>query len=302
MKTLFNKVLAMAILAIASSFSAYSQTRDIEHDLSEFDSINVSGDFKVSFSASRSYSVKLTVDDVYEPCLDCYVKGKCLYIAVDEKKLPKDAKKQYKAKNVPDPVFRAVIHAPVLSGVTLNDASSMTEAKLSSESLTIELNGAAKMDSVKLKASSVTLRANKKASFSGTVASSSIIASGDGNASFNFDCGEGQSLELNAAGSSNFIVDGDFEDVKCGCSNNSQTVLAGSANNLLVTGKAFNAKVDANALITETAKISASGPEVIVKPVEVLELDLGKGTVVTYYGDPVIKIINVQNASISRVK
>ena len=46
--------------------------------------------------------------------------------------------------------------------------------------------------------------------------------------------------------------------------------------------------------------LSLSGADASVAPTESIEFDLGKGAEVTYSGDPSVKIVKIQNASVLR--
>jgi len=120
------KALAIATLIATSMSAAIAQTRTIEHEYSEFDSIVASNDFKVNLVVSDTYATKVVVDDALESYVQCYVKAKTLYIALDEKNIPKDVKKSYKGKNVSDPVLTAVVYMPSIKALTLSDGASFT--------------------------------------------------------------------------------------------------------------------------------------------------------------------------------
>ena len=46
--------------------------------------------------------------------------------------------------------------------------------------------------------------------------------------------------------------------------------------------------------------VSLSGADASVAPTESIELDLGKGAEITYSGDPSVKIVKIQNATVLR--
>ena len=296
-------IIAVAILIMASVISGRSQTRSVEHDFSPFDAIEASDGFKVSTSQSDSYSVKLTVDDALESYVECYVKAGTLHIGLDEKNVPRDLKKQYKGKNSGDPTLVAIVYMPSLKKLILNDNSEFfNSSNLSGESFTLALNGTSKIADLKVVAKTIDIALTKNAKLT------NANLSAEGDATINMDskttatlsCAA-ENLILTTAGSSDLTLSANIEKkAVLYVSGTAKLTMSGSANALEVNGKATSAKIDAHALQAETANLVVSGTSMSVAVAQAIEFDLGKGTEVTYSGDPTVKIVKIQNASVLR--
>lgn len=132
--------------------------------------------------------------------------------------------------------------------------------------------------------------------------SDNVEINGDGDAVIRIDCSGSKSLQVKNNGSSNVNVNGSFQEASIDAGNASQLSMTGSANKLTITGKGNRAKVDAGAFSTPQASLQIAGPTVSVAVTDALELELGKGSSVTYAGNPVVNIVSVENSSIYRKK
>ena len=303
MKSLIVKTAAIATLILASAFSGFSQTRSIEHDFSPFDAIEASNGFKVSTSASDSYSVKLTVDDALESYVECYVKAGTLYIGLDDKNIPKDLKRQYKGRNSADPTLVAVVYLPVLKSLTLNDNSEfINSGNLSGDRFSLALNGTSKISDMKIVAKTVSIALTKNSKFTNANVSAEgdIAMSVDGKGIVTMECAA-ENLQMTSSGACDVNVSGKVEKkVSATVASSSKTTLTGNAEVLEISGKGVSSKVDASGLKVSDAVLTVSGTEMRIAASDNLELDLGKGSEVTYSGDPKVKIIKIQNASVLR--
>ena len=116
------------------------------------------------------------------------------------------------------------------------------------------------------------------------------------------DCSGSKSLQVKNNGSANVNVNGSFEEASIDAGNASQLTATGSAKKLTITGKGNRAKVDAGAFSTPQASLKIAGPAVTVAVTNALDLELGKGSSVTYAGNPSVNIVSVENSSIYRKK
>jgi hypothetical protein len=303
MKSLIIKSLAASVLALAACSYSFAQTRDIEHDFTEFDAISATSDFKVTFSENLKYGAKLTVEDDLQDYVDCYVKGNCLYVGLREKDIPKEVKKAYKAKNAQAPILNVTVYAPKLNSITLADGCTFsTNSGLNADKFTVDLGDNSSIQNLTVNSNSVVVKAAKKASVVLMAKSEDVEINGDGDAVIRVDCSGTKSLKVNNNGSANVNVNGTFEEAAIDAENSSQLTVSGSTNNLTITGKGNRAKVDAGSFSTPQASLQIAGPTVTVAVTDALELELGKGSNVTYAGSPVINIVSVENSSIYRKK
>ena len=158
MKSLFTRIVTVAVVIAATSLSAFSQTRVVEHDLSPFEAIDAENGFKVSIVKSDLYGIKLTVDDALESYVECYVKAGTLHISMDEKSIPKDVKKLYKDRNSGDPTLVAVVYMPTLKSLTLSDNSEFyNSGNLSGDSFNLTMGGSSKTSDLRIVSKNVSL-------------------------------------------------------------------------------------------------------------------------------------------------
>lgn len=293
-----KKLLAGALLLFSAA--AFAQTKDLEHEFSEFDALVVSNGFKVAVTNDPGYGAKLTVDDALENYVQCYVKGKTLYIDMDEKSVPKELKKQYKGKNAPQPVLKAVVYVPVLNSITLNDDASFSALEpIHADNFNLNLTGGTTIQNITVNAKTATLGVNKKSSLTLKVTADEIKVTGDGNASMKLDYSAGR-LKVENGGSAELILNGDADKVEISTSHSAQLTLAGKSSSIEVSGKGGSSKVEASNLSVKEAVISLGGATVNVTPSDKLELDLSKGATVNFSGNPQIKLVKIQNATVTR--
>ena len=297
------KPLIAVILMTASAIAGFSQTRSVEHDFSPFDAIEASSGFKVSTTASDSYAVKLTIDDILESYVECYVKAGTLHLSLDDKSIPKDLKRQYKGRNSADPTLVAIVYMPTLKSITLNDNSEFFNSpNFSGDNFKVTLNGTSKISDMKIVAKTVNVNLSKNAQFTNAniTTEGDLAINMDGKSSLSVNCAA-ENLLMTATGSSEASVNGKIEgkvDLTVGSS--SKTTLKGNSGSFELNGKGISAKVDVIGMPAKNVVISLSGADASVAPTESIELDLGKGAEITYSGDPSVKIVKIQNATVIR--
>jgi len=301
MKTLINKLFASVTLIVAAASVSLAQTKTIERDFTQFDAVSVSDDFKVNVEYDNSYSAKLSFDTALQPYVECYVKNGCLFIGLDEKKIPKEVKQKFKGKNSSDPVLRAVVYMPQLNSIELSDASTFTcKETIEAEDFNITMNGTAALQNIEVSAKTAKVSMDKKATLSITVEAPDVTVNCDGNSALVIECESTENLSINNSGSAEVTATGDVENAAITCSNFSKMALNGSADKMNISGKGTSAKIDASNFTVKEAVISATGPDIIVDVKNELELDLGKGTEVEYSNDPTIKIVKIESATVIR--
>ena len=303
MKSLIIRAASVVILIMTSVFSGFAQTRSIKHDFSPFDAIEASDGFKVSTSASDNYSVKLTVDDALESYVECYVRSGVLHIGLDDKNIPKDIRRQYKGRNSGDPTLVAVVSMPTLKSLALNDDSEfINSTNLSGDNFSLTMGGESRINDLKIVARTVNLNLSKNAKLSNAnvTTEGDLTLITDGKSIVTLNCAA-ENVSISAAGSSEINLNGNIEKkATVTVASSSKTTLSGAADNLAVTGKGVSSKVDASAFKVKESTLSVSGTDVRVSASDSIEFDLGKGAEVSYSGDPTVKIVKIQNASVLR--
>ena len=303
MKSLIIRAASVVILIMTSVFSGFAQTRSIKHDFSPFDAVEASDDFKVSTTACDNYGVKITVDDALESYVECYVRSGVLHIGLDDKNIPKDIRRQYKGRNSGDPTLVAVVYMPTLKSLTLNDDSEfINSSNLSGDNFTLTMSGGSRIADLKVVARTVSINISKNAKLSNAnvTTEGDLSLSTDGKSVVTMNCAA-ENLAFSAAGSSEINLTGNIEKkVTATIASSSKTTLSGAAETLDINGKGISSKVDASGFKVSDSVLSISGAEVKVSASNSIELDLGKGAEVSYSGDPTVKIVKIQNASVLR--
>lgn len=297
------KSLYVAILAAAStSVLSVAQTRTIEHEYSEFDAISVSDGFKVTMVEKDGYNAKFKVSEALESYIECYVKGGTLYIGLDDKSVPKEVKKSFKGKNSDEPVLEATVYVPSLNSVTLSDDCTFSCGNdLKAGKFRLDLSGTSSAANLNVSAESAVISVSKKAKLSSfnIKVEDKVTVNGDGSASAVIEY-SAKTLEINNAGSADLAINGQCGSASVSTAGSAKLSLSGKAASLKVTGKGGSSKIDATAVSVDDVTVSLDGAELTVNPAKNLSLDLGKGATVNYSGDPKIKIVKIQNASVIR--
>lgn len=297
------KSLCAVILAAASTPAlSMAQTRTIEHEYSEFDAISVSDGFKVTMVEKDGYNAKFKVSDVLESYIECYVKGGTLYIGIDEKSVPKEAKKSFKGKNSDGPVLEATVYVPSLNSVTLSDGCTFScDNDLKAGKFKMNLSGTSSVANLNVAAESAVISVSKKAKLSSfnIKAEDKLTVNGEGSAAAVIEY-SAKTLEVNNSGSADLAINGQCGTAAVSTAGSAKLSLSGKAASLKVTGKGGSSKIDASAVSVDEVAVSLDGAELTVNPAKDLSLDLGKGATVNYSGDPKIKIVKIQNASVIR--
>ncbi len=297
------KSLLAVIFTISSVHAvAFAQTRTIEHEYSEFDAISVSGGFKVNFVEREGYNAKFKVSDALESYIQCYVKAGTLYIGIDEKSLPKEAKKSFNGKNSDGPVLEATVYVPVLNSLTLSDNSTFSSnVELNSTDFKLSLCGSSGITNLKVNATFATISVSKKSKLSSirVKAEEKVTVNAEGSSSMVLEY-SAKTLEVNNSGSADLAVNGQCETASVCTAGSAKLSLSGKACSLNVTGKGGLSKIDAVTMSVDDVNVSLDGAELTVTPGKNLSLDLGKGASVCYSGDPLVKIVKIQNATVTR--
>ena len=322
LKAIIGMIAFTAILVLApqragaQSLSAELSDRDIA--VSEFNAVNVSDDFEVTVSRG-TYGVRLTVDKELAPYVEVYVRSKTLYIAYDEKSVPKDLKKVYKGRGSLTPVFRVTVHTPELQSVSLSDNATLTGADefvAGDFELTAAGKSQVKTLSVSAASAKIVLRKNAIATLS-LKTDRGVEVNTDNNANLKLTF-TGKELALNADGSSVVVAEGptrslnlmtggssqvsvtsDTEKVDLTTEGSSKLTLTGKATEMKVKGSR-SSSVDAFAMPLETVEADLSNSSsVTVSVSKKVEVNLVGGSALYYSGSPEFKIEKIVKSTLA---
>jgi hypothetical protein len=321
MKPLFYKSLSIVIAIFALTAFAWraSAQRFTEKTVpvADFTGIVVSGDFNVYLS-NGPQKVKVGVTkSAFIDYVSVYVRSKVLYVEFKEKDVPKDLKKELKAKDL---VFRVEISSRDLNDILLKDnavlesseALSISDFKLSLENKAQikEMNVRADKASVSLKDKSqakiglnvdnkLSLYAEDSAELTASVTCSNLEVKCLGSSKLTLDGDVYEEAVLNPDGSSKLTTTIDTETLTLNATGRSNITLKGAATSLVVKGdKNFNA--EASELKVPAMEAVMTGGSINVA-VQEMDVDLIGGSEVTYSGDPKIVVRRVVKSTLAPV-
>jgi len=307
MKTFINSTFKSVIAIIALTLFAFSATAQNGAELQEksipvgeFTALDVSGDFEVTL-AKGDYNAKITVNKVYADYVEVYVKTGVLHVSFKDKDVPKDVKKEMRGKNAPAQVFRAVIYAPQLKEITLEDNVVLTgvdEFTANDFSLKLEDKAQLKNLSVTGTSASVSMKDKSQATLILTV-TKDIDLKADGSSVLHATV-NGRKLNLNAGGTAKATVDATMESISLDADGRAELSLGGKANSLNVKGQR-NMKADLSALPVSEVEANITGGELTVQVDKVLNVDLSGGAELYYNGSPEMKVRRVMKSTLAPV-
>ncbi|MCQ2146634.1 MAG: DUF2807 domain-containing protein [Bacteroidales bacterium] len=295
-RTLTSICMIAATLFFSNAASA--QTKEIEHEFSAFNAIEVSNAFEVTLVSGESHSAVLTVDGALAELAKAYVKGKTLYIDLDEKNMSKETKALYKGKNAPVPVLKAVIRVPQISSITIAEDVVLGSAEpINAEKFTLSTSGSAQVKALSVNADKVTISSDKKSSINMTVSSNDIDVNTSGSSSFklSYDC---KDLKMSTSGSSEVSVSGSSKNVSLSTAGSSKLTLAGQADNLDVKG-AGSSNINAINLPVKDCSVVLSGSCTVTENASNnLKMELSGNSTLIFNGDPKIDIVNIKSSTV----
>lgn len=294
--------MAVCILALGfASLVAFAQTKQINHDVSSFDCLDVDFDFDVRVVESRKPSVSLNVDNELKDFVQTYVKNHTLYITLDQKKLPSDLKKLFRNRRSKSPVLEATVYTPdPLTEVRLSAYSILSvNQEIECKDFRIDLDENARIERLTVDAGTVTVNATGKSSADLVLYADEIKINASGSSVIGLDQ-DSEKLSIVAGGSSEVRMEGETLDADLTVSGTSKATLAGKTNKLAVTGSGFT-NVDAiNLKASEcTAKLSGNC-KVYEAATETIHVDISGNSTLVFDGDPVVDIISVKSSTLQR--
>ncbi|MBR5073591.1 MAG: DUF2807 domain-containing protein [Bacteroidales bacterium] len=299
-----NRVLVFVICTfalIASCFVAPAQTKQVSHDFSAFDALDVDYDFDVRVVDSRNYSVSLNVQDVLKDYVKVYVKNHTLYITLDEKSLPSDVRKMFRGRKSDGPVLEATVHMPEpLSAVKMAGSSTLSvNYDLECKDFRLDLEESARVKQLTVDAGTVTVTAAGKSYADLVLYADEIKLNVSGNSLVEFEQ-DSESLDIVAGGSSEVRMEGETLNASLTTSGSSRVTLNGKTSDLTVTGSG-SSNIDAINLKASECSVKLSNScKVYEAATETIHVDMTGNSTLVFDGDPVIDIINVKSSTLQR--
>ncbi|MBQ6199482.1 MAG: DUF2807 domain-containing protein [Bacteroidales bacterium] len=308
--TIASVMALSATVALAQEQQSFTiQLEDKVLPVSDFTAVSVANDFEVTLDKGDC-GVRLTVDNALSPYVQVYVRAKTLYIGYDEKSVPKDIKKLYKAKNAAQPTFRAVVTMPEISAVTMSENATLTSAvEFPAEFFQLTAGDKSQVKSLAVIATtaSVTMTKNAQAVLS-LKADDKVEITNDGNTNLKLSANTGNltlngngnatvsigaetpSATVNGNGNAKLALATKADKVSANAMGNSKLVLSGETVELSIRGEK-NGDIDADGLITtDVIATMNGGSKATVSSAETIDATLLGGSTLFYSGTPVFKI------------
>ncbi len=302
MKTKFFKLFIATIALALSAFTALAQTSvELEEKslpTGEFTSVNVTGDFEVTLTKG-TYGSKVTVNKSISEYVEVYVRSKVLYINYNEKAVPKDVKKAITAKGAPKLVFRAVVYAPQLEGITLEDNAVLTGTDTfygSSFSLQMKDKAQLKNLSVTATKASVSLKDKAQAVLILNADTELTVKTDDSaNLKLTTTC---VGLSIEGTGASKLTASANADSFKLAGTGRSELTLSGKTNTLEVKAEK-NTKLDTRSLAVPEVTATMTGGSLRCTAESVLDVDLSGGSELYFTGAPQMKIRKIVKSTLA---
>ena len=293
-------IVTLSIFTLSASAQGSSQLQEKTYPVGEFRTLMVSGDFEVTLSKG-DYSAKVTVDKVLADYVEVYVRTGVLHISYNEKEVPKDIKKDLKGKKAADLVFRAVVYAPRLDGIELEDNVVLTGVdEFSANDFSLKLEDKALVKNLSVRASSALVSLNDKSQATFLLnATNDIELDVDGSSVLRANV-DSRKLTVKAGGSAKATVDATTETVAVDAGGRAELTLSGKADSLTAKGDR-NMKVDARALPVPQVEAKMTGGELSIKVDKTFDVDLSGGAEVYYDGSPEMKIRRILKSTLAPV-
>lgn len=151
-----KRLILFIAAGLVSGFTMQAQKQvTINHDYQGFTGIEATDGFEIAITGSDIHSVKMTAAASIEEYIQAYVKDGILYLNIDEKSMPSELKKTFKAKNSAISTVRAEVSMSTLKSLSVNGNSVVESADtLSMDKLGVKLSRTASVRKFAAKASS----------------------------------------------------------------------------------------------------------------------------------------------------
>jgi hypothetical protein len=290
-----------AIALSVCTLVAQAQTKQVSHDFSAFDAIDIDYDFDVRVVNSRKYSISLNVDDALKDYVQTYVKNHTLYITLDQKSLPSDIKKLYRSRRSSGPVLEATVYMDeTLTAVAMAGGSTLeVNDDIECNDFRIDMKENARINRLTVDAGTVTVNMAGKTYADLVLYADNIKLNVAGSSLVELEQ-DSENLEIVTGGNAEVRAEGETLNTDLTPSGSSKVTLNGKTDVLNVTGSG-SSSVDAVDFKTSECSVKLSNScKVYEAATEVVHVDLTGNSTLVFDGDPVIDIINVKSSTLQR--
>lgn len=291
-------MMALATCLMAGSLSASAQTDQKKQSFESFNSITINGDFDVTLTPDKEYTVSVTTDQALLPYVEVSVLSRNLDISVG--KLPKELRKAFKGKSAPG--YKIVITAPEISAISLDGNVVLTaSAEMTArKNLSVTLGGKSQIKRLECDVdgkASVAMSKNATAELILSAEQLSIASSGSSALRVTYDVTG--FVAMNAKNSALISATGESEDVTVVADGSAKLSISGTADGLLdVTGDG-SASIDALHLAVKKAKAVLDGATLIEAATESLSMELSDRSTLIFDKTPELTIVSIKTSTVT---
>ena len=154
-----QRIAAFFVLSLLAVSSAFAQKQiAVEHSYAGFSSVQAGSFFEISFIPSDEYRVRIVTDSMIENYILAYAKEGTLYLDVDEKAMPSDVRRIFKAKNPVLAIPHVEIYSPAPRSVSITGNSVIDcDSVLVADSFSLALSKTAAVKKLDVRAGKVML-------------------------------------------------------------------------------------------------------------------------------------------------
>ena len=212
-----------------------------------------------------------------------------------------DLKKQYRGRNAGKAVLKAVIYAPSISSLTVRGKAVFDAAgtEFIGKSMALTVSDNAKVSGITINTEELTVDLSKAAEAVVKADVEDIIVRNSGTAILTLNYFASKA-DITAGGSSKTSASGDVKSVSVHAKGNPDISLSGKGDLLKVEGSGTTDFDGVNYTVREAITDMSGSSKAYVSASEKLSLNLRGGHVV-FSGEPVINILSIKSASVTRL-
>ena len=299
-----KKLVFSAFCCILLGLTASAATKQYSRNLAPFSGISVSDKFDVSLVRGSEYRALLSVEEAYIDYVVCAVNGSVLEVSLDERKVPSEVKRQFRAKGTADPVFSAVIYVPdLLQSVELKDKAVLhdTEDLFDKSRVSFELSGNSQVKTLTLSSLSLKIKMQNKATGDFMFTGGECIVDMSNSSSLRIVERESTLSRYTLQGTSKVDARCTTQTLDIQTKGNCYMSVSGSGDKAVFNINGTS-EVDASAFEVPDAVVSMSSVcRLSEAAYKTLRVNLNGGSTLFFAGEPAVTIENIRSATMTRI-
>lgn len=296
-------ILSVLLLSVVSGFTAGAVAKQTSISLSPFSNLKVAGTFSVSLVRGADYRALVTVEESYMDYIICQVTDGVLKIDIDERRVPAEIKRQFRAKGTSDPAFSAIIYVPeLIRSVELDGKAVLCDSEdvFDKGRVAFDLDDNSNMKNVEISSQEVELSLQNKSTADVKVSCKKLAVDTSNTSSLTIE-EESEDSSYSLQGSSKIVAKSHAVHMEIKTKANSSMKLFGSGDSISYN---LSGTSEVNALSFEVpdAKITMTSVCALYQAAyRSLTLNLNGGSALYFTNEPQVSIENIKSSTVSRV-